>query len=134
MSISCLQVVYCEWFEKILDDSSYSAFIQTYKGGPKYCKQFSECKIIAVPHVIGKSLGSGWIFPKHSALHPLFDKYVSIIRESGQYDKLKAAYNDQLILKTTCAQNDGKPIDLWKSFSLFGMLSLAAIISVIILM
>ena len=40
-TINYLQVNYCEWFEKIANDSSYSAYIQTIEGGPvvgAYCR------------------------------------------------------------------------------------------------
>ena len=106
----------------------------TNKDGPTHCKQFSECKVLAIPEVIDKVTGAGWIFPKKSPLLPMFNHYVSLIKEGGIYEKMKNNYNDQLVTGQVCPDYDGKPIGLPKCFSLFGLLSAGGILSLILLL
>ena len=125
---------YCDFLDKLVEDDSWAAYIMTDKDGPTHCKQFSECKVLAIPEVIDKVTGAGWIFPKKSPLLPMFNHYVSLIKEGGIYEKMKNNYNDQLVTGQVCPDYDGKPIGLPKCFSLFGLLSAGGILSLILLL
>ena len=103
------------------------------KNGLSHCSQFSECKVVPVPYVIDRVLAAGWIFPKGSSLYHLFDAYISVVRESGLFLKMKSSYKDERISNQVCPNYAGKPVGLAKCFSLFGLLSCGAAFSAILL-
>ena len=88
-----------------------------------------------VPHVIATSLGMGWIFPKRSPFLPIFHKHITLIKETGVYNRIGDTYDPLKGMPgQICKEYDGEPIGAEKSFSLFGMMISGACLSVITLM
>ena len=122
---------------RVAEDDSYVAYmIATGSGIMTRCDVMYQCRIILVPHVITRSLGSGWIFRKRSALLSMINVKMPAILEKGIRSRIKWSYSpfgkgspDQL-----CEDYDGQPIGINKSFSLFGIMFLGAGLSILLLM
>ena len=119
---------------KVVEDPSFATYLMTTKGSLGNCDHFLECKFVAVPYVVDKTSECGWVFPKGSSLYPLFDAYISLVKESGLFDKMKSSYKTSLTPTQSCPVYDGKPIGSAKCFSLFGLLSCGAALSMILLL
>ena len=124
---------YCDWFDEMVKDDSYAAYIITHKTGPMHCAQFAKCNIISVPFVVTKSSGTGWVFPKNSFLFSLFKHHVSLMKENGIYNRIKASYNDELNPGQVCPDLHGEAIGLNKCFSLFALVYSGVALSIVVL-
>ena len=96
--------------------------------------EYRKCKLVVIPHVIYKSAGSGWVFPKNSALLPIFRYYVtSIMKEGAILTRVSRSYTKNPLEKCqTCEEYDGSPIGAEKTFSLFGLMFAGVGFSIII--
>ena len=108
--------------DKVVEDPSYSAYLSHYKGELRKCYMYTHCEVISLPQIVESSFGGGWILPKNSALSPIFSYYVSIIKESGGYFKIKAKYDDFVGPEQLCTDYDGKPIGIHKSSALLSVI------------
>ena len=118
----------------MVKDGSFAAYIITHKTGPMHCAEFAKCNIISVPFVISKKSGSGWVFPKNSYLLPLFKHHVSLMKESGIYERVKKSYNNELNPGQVCPDLHGEAIGLNKCCSLFAIVWSGISLSIVLLM
>ena len=119
--------------DKIVEDPTYAAYIQTYKGRLRICQRYANCEVVAIPHVIDKTGDGGWIFKKGSALWPIFNFYITRLKERGAFDRLKSSYDDLVGPDQLCTEYDGKPIGIYKSFSLLGIIFIGTGLSILVL-
>ena len=86
--------------------------------------EYRKCEVVVIPHVIYKSSGKGWIFPKNSALLPIFQYYVkAIMKEGALLKRIERTYMmNPLEQCQICVEYDGSPIGAEKTFSLFGLM------------
>ena len=70
----------------------------------------------------------GWLFPRHSILKLLFDKFILRKRELGVIQKL---YDDQYKHKTECTDEPFNDIDFQTVALLFALLSVGLILAII---
>ena len=70
----------------------------------------------------------GWLFPRHSILKLLFDKFILRKRELGVIQKL---YDDQYKHKTECTDEPFNAIDFQTVALLFALLSVGLILAII---
>ena len=120
--------------DKVAEDPSYVAYIKAYKGRLGLCQMYTSCKVIPLPQIISKNLGGGWILKKDSAFSPILSYYVSLIKESGAYDKIKASYDAFIEQDQICSHYDGRPIGIHKAFSLLGVILVGISISLLLFM
>ena len=118
----------------MVEDPSYVAYIKAYKGRLRLCNTYTTCEVIPIPQIVSKNFGGGWILPKGSPFYPIFSYYVSLIKESGSYDKIKASYDSFVGPDQMCTDYDGKPIGIHKSFSLLGVILVGIFVSAILFM
>ena len=132
-----LQEYACKVFNKIAEDDSYAGFFVTgMPDGIMTCGALTNCQVVVVPHVIYQLMGAGWIFPKRSALLSMFKVHVSAIKERGVSQRIYTSW--ATTLKGTpsqiCPDFDGQPIGINKAFSLFGLMAIAAGLSILMLL
>ena len=101
-------------------------------GSMRGCDKWDACEVVVIPHVIHKTLGSGWIFPRYSPFLPMFKHYVNNMKEGAISKWISNSYSDRMGPDQICPAYDGKSIGLEKSFSLFGIIILGAGISIIL--
>ena len=70
----------------------------------------------------------GWLFPRHSILKLLFDKFILRKREHGVIQKL---YDDQYKHKTECTDEPFNSIDFQTVTLLFVLLAVGIILAII---
>ena len=70
----------------------------------------------------------GWLFPRHSILKLLFDKFILRKRELGVIQKL---YDDQYKHKTECTDEPFNSIDFQTVTLLFVLLAIGIILAII---
>ena len=122
--------------DHIVKDDSYAAYMTMLQESGSFesgCKKWIECEVVVIPHVIHKTLGGGWIFPKFSPFLPMFRHYVNKLREGGILDAIIASRSYRRGQDQICPKYDGKPIALEKSFSLFGIMYFGLGVSFILL-
>ena len=98
------------------------------------CPRYESCEVVKVPYVVDTILGGGWLFPKNSPYLPIMEYYVGILLEAGIYERMKSAYYDTDGKGQNCPDFDGSPIGPHKVFSLFGVIVLGIVLSLILLM
>ena len=125
---------FCAHFDKVYEDPSFSAYVMMERGGLARCKRFYSCEIVKVPYIIDTAMGGGWVFPKNSPFYPIFDYYVSILKEGGIYQRILDSHKQYQGKEQLCTDYDGKPIGVYKCFSLFGLFLGGFIISGIVLL
>ena len=103
-------------------------------GSMSSCEKWINCEVVIIPHIIHKTLGSGWIFPKNSPFLPIFKHYVNNIKEGALLSWIFASYSDRKGPDQICPAYDGKSIGLEKAFSLFGIISFGLGLSFILFM
>ena len=120
--------------EHIVTDDSYAGYMMTNSesGSIGECKVWDYCEVVVIPHVIHRTLGSGWIFPKNSPFLPMFRHYVNKMKEGALLDWIFASYLDRKGPDQICPAYDGKSIGLEKAFSLFGIITVGASASIIL--
>ena len=95
-------------------------------------QEYKRCEVVVIPHVIYKSYGSGWVFPKNSALLPIFQYYVTAMKEGALLWRIGRLYSTNPYEKCQiCDEYDGSPIGAEKTFSLFGVMFAGMGISII---
>ena len=120
----------------IANDEDYAGYVLS--GSKTGCMgnspEYRSCKVVVIPHVIYRSAGSGWVFPKNSPLLPMFQHYVTaIMKEGALHKRIALQYtNDPLMKCQICPDYDGSAIGPEKVFSLFGLICTGAGLSVII--
>ena len=120
--------------DKVVEDPSYVAYIKAYEGRLRLCEMYTSCEVIPIPQIVSKNFGGGWILPKDSSFSPILSYYVSLIKESGTYDKIKSSYDAFVGPDQMCTDYDGKPIGIHKSFSLLGVILVGISISALLFM
>ena len=95
---------------------------------------YTECRVIPIPQIVSKNFGGGWILPKNSPFYPILSYYVSLIKESGAYYKIKATYDSFVGPDQICDNYDGKAIGMHKIFSLLGVILVGVFISAFLFM
>ena len=120
--------------EHIITDDSYAGYMMTTSesGSMAGCKEWDYCEVVVIQHVVHKTLGSGWIFPKNSPLLPMFRHYVNKMKEGALLSWIFASYSDRKGPDQICPAYDGKSIGLDKAFSLFGIITVGASASIIL--
>ena len=111
----------CDTLEKLVEDESYASLLMANSiNSLRRCKRFYDCNVVAVPYVVYQTLGAGWIFPKQSPLLPIFNHYVTSLKEIGTINRIEGSYDDRKGMPgQICPNYDGHPINAEKSFSLF---------------
>ena len=90
---------------------------------------------MVIPHVIRKSPGSGWIFPKQSEYFQIFKHYLNVMKEEGIYNRhIVSYYGHKDVTRRVCPNHSGEPIGLEKAASLLGIFIFGAALSVTVLM
>ena len=116
----------------MVEDPSFSAYVMIEKGGLARCKRFYNCEIVKIPYIIDTAMGGGWVFPKNSPFYPIFDYYVSTLKEGGIYKRILDSHKEHQGQEQVCTDYDGKPIGLYKCFSLFGLFLGGIILSALV--
>ena len=93
---------------------------------------YKTCKLIEVPKRYG-NYPTGFTIPKNSSIKPMFRYYVKRFLQSGSVDRIKSVY-EKTFGGQVCPNYEGKPVGIYKFFSLFGMLMAAVILSIIVLL
>ena len=103
-----------------MEDDSYAGYMMSTSesGSISSCEKWVNCEVVVIPHIIHKTLGSGWIFPKNSPFLPIFKHYVNNIKERAILNWIFASYSDRKGPDQICPAYDGKSIGLEKAFSL----------------
>ena len=123
--------------DHVVKDDSFAGYLMTTSksGAMTDCDKWVECRVVVIPEVIHKTLGSGWIFPKRSALLPIFNYYVQTIKEGAVFSRIVESYYDRKGMPDqVCPEYDGKPIGLEKSLSLLGVMLVGVCLSFVLLM
>ena len=113
-----------------MEDPSFVLF--GYAFSQKSYDAYKTCKFIELPKKYGK-LPSGFTLPKNSSILHTFRYHVKRMLQSGSVDKLKLVY-EKTYGGHVCPNYDGKPISMYKVCSLFGVLIVAAIFSLVVLL
>ena len=131
-----MQEYACKVFTKIAEDDSYAGFYVNGGDGIITCDVLTNCQVVVVPHVIYQLMGAGWIFPKRSALLSMFKVHVSAIKERGVAQRIETSWASRLkgTPSQICPDFDGQPIGINKAFSLFGLMAIAAGLSILMLL
>ena len=98
------------------------------------CENWNNCKVMVIPHVVQKSLGMGWIFPKQSMFLPIFKRYFNVMTEGAIESRIFLSYYDPAMNSRVCPKYGGNHIGLEKVVSLLCIFTLGAGLSVTILL
>ena len=93
---------------------------------------YKTCDIIEIPKRYS-SYPAGYTIPKNSSIKPIISYYVKRLIQSGSVDKIRSVY-EKTYGSQNCPNYEGKPIAMYKSFSIFGMLILATLLSFSVLL
>jgi hypothetical protein len=104
------------------------------KSGALNCEKWYDCKIMVIPHVVRKTLGAGWIFPKQSMFLPIFKHYFNMMKEGAIQSRVYSSYSDPAVNSRVCPKYAGNPIGLEKTVTLLGIFTLGAGLSVALLL
>ena len=126
----------CEQLTHLVEDDSYAVFRVT-AGAPSDCDAYYHCSVVRAPFITHETLGVGWLFPRRSQFYSMFNHYHTSIVEAGTAERARAPYFDIGIgyrKEQLCTNYDGKPIGMKKIISLFGIILIGVILSMVVLM
>ena len=88
---------------------------------------YKKCQVLAMPRKYGLSQ-EAFVISKNSSLTPPFTYFLKQFIENGFVARMKQLYKQE---EQVCPSYQGKPLGLQKCITLFGIISLGAITSLL---